>query len=124
MSSSNIHFAKRVLIVEDEEEIRELLEMNLSGQGIRVVSACSGNQAIEVLAKGNIDFIVSDVKMSNGSGIDLLKYLNKNDIKIPFIFLTAYHDLDEKELIQLGALKIFPKPTRFVEIIDFIKTIL
>ncbi len=113
----------RILFVDDEEEIRDLMSINFESIGVDVTLASSGNEALKILADQKFDAVISDVKMSNGSGVDLLKGIKKRGIKIPFIFLTAYLDLDSKELVELGALKVFYKPTKFSEIESFLQEI-
>ena len=111
----------KVLFVDDEEEIRALMTLNFQSMGLVVDTASSGSEALSVLKNHTYDLIVSDVKMANGSGIDLLKELNVRGSKTPFVFLTAYLDLDGKKLLEMGALKVFYKPTKFSEIENFIK---
>lgn len=114
----------KVLFVDDEAEIRDLMSLNFETMGVDVTLASSGNEALKILEQNTFDAIVSDVKMANGSGVDLLEGLNRRGIKTPFIFLTAYLDLDSKKLEELGARKVFYKPTKFSEIEAFLGEIL
>ena len=110
----------KVLFVDDEEEIRDLMSINFESMGVEVTLAGSGNEALKILETEKFDAIVSDVKMADGSGVDLLEGINKRGLDTPFIFLTAYLDLDSKKLVELGARKVFYKPTKFSEIEAFL----
>ena len=112
---------KRILIVEDEKDIQELLAFNLSTEKTSVEVASSGNEALELLEKQKFDLILSDIKMQNGSGIELLAELGRRGGLPPFVFLTAYPDIDEKKLLEMGAVKIFYKPAKFIDIYKFIE---
>ena len=107
---------KKILAVEDEKDIQELLVFNLESDHLEIKTANSGNEALSILENESFDLIISDIKMPNGSGIELLETLKGNGSNTPFIFLTAYLDADEKQLMELGAAKIFFKPARFLEI--------
>lgn len=114
----------RILFVDDEEEIRDLMSINFESMGLEVTLASSGSEALKILEDQKFDIIVSDVKMAGGGGVELLKGIKDRGIETPFIFLTAYLDLDSKELVQLGAIKVFYKPTKFSEIESFLNCIL
>ena len=114
----------KVLFVDDEAEIRDLMSLNFETMGVDVTLASSGNEALKILENNTFNAIISDVKMADGSGVDLLEGINQRGIKTPFIFLTAYLDLDSKQLEKLGARKVFYKPTKFSEIEEFLLKIL
>lgn len=114
----------KILFVDDEEEIRDLMTINFESVGTDITTASSGNEALEILSNKTFDVIISDVKMPNGSGVELLEAINDRNIDIPFIFLTAYLDLDSKKLMELGARKVFFKPTKFTEIEAFLEELL
>ena len=105
---------KKILIVEDNEEYNNDLRALLEDYEIEILSAYSGNEALELIkssGEGCIDLILSDVKMPNGDGVFLLKELSKLDFKIPkFVFLTGYADFLEEDIIKLGATALFCKP--------------
>ena len=90
---------KKVLIVDDEPEILEIIEILLESEfNNKIVTAKSGNEAIEKLKSDqDIEVIVSDYNMPNGTGGDLLKY-NVENRNLPFILCTSefYDDFDEE----------------------------
>jgi len=114
---------KKVLLVDDETDLREVLCYFIQEGGFDVEQAESGNDAIEFLKKNSdIDLIVSDVRMPNGSGMDLLKYLNTDhNVKIPTIILTGYSDYSEEEMIDLGAYRVLAKPMKWKSLVSVIQ---
>jgi PAS domain S-box-containing protein/putative nucleotidyltransferase with HDIG domain len=111
----------KILVVDDKEEGRKLLEAVLIHNGYEVVSAENGKQALEILKSDAIDIIIADILMPVMDGYTLLSNC-KSDPKLknlPFIFYTATYvsDEDEKLAIDLGADLFIRKP---VEIDEFI----
>ena len=105
---------KKILIVEDNEDYNNDLRELLENYEIEILSAFSGNEALEIIkshGEGYIDLILSDVKMPDGDGVFLLKELSKLNFKIPtFVFLTGYADFLEEDIIKLGATALLDKP--------------
>ncbi len=101
-----------VLLVDDEDEIREALEELLSAVGYTVSTANSVDNAIHVLEqKMNIEAIVSDMKMPGKQGVEILPYLNKNKRDIPVLFLTGFGTLETcQEAVRGGAFDYILKP--------------
>lgn len=100
-----------VLVVDDEESLREVLEFEFQRRGYRVLTAASGNQAFEIACAQPIDVVVSDVRMPDGSGVDLLRRLKERDVQLPvIIFVTAYSDLPTEQAYDMGVEAILAKP--------------
>ncbi|MBF0477943.1 MAG: response regulator [Candidatus Omnitrophica bacterium] len=101
-----------VLLVDDEDPIRESLEELLTACGFKVYNGNCVDNAIKVLEKqDDIEAIVSDLKMPGKTGIDLLHYLNENNRQIPVIFLTGYGTLETcQEAVREGAFDYILKP--------------
>ena len=70
---------KSILVVDDEKSQREILEMILSGEGYDVTTASSGEAAMKFVADRHFDLVLSDLKMTGMSGLDLLKQLTDFD---------------------------------------------
>ena len=104
---------KKILIVDDEEVIRKFLRINLLKLGHEVIEAVDGAQALEQLARGTYDLLISDVLMPNKNGWELLKAVRSNprtkDMSV--ILLTAKNeDADMFQGYELGANYYMPKP--------------
>ena len=100
-----------LLIVDDEAEIREIIEINVSSLGYKVLEAGDGEQALEILRSHKVDVVVSDLMMPRMSGISLLTEMRDNDFMQPFIFVTAYPSQDSTiQALRLGAFDYVEKP--------------
>ena len=100
----------KILIVDDEPDILDIIAEEFSCHGHDVFISTSGNKAIELLKKEKFDFVVSDFKMPNGNGLDILKFVNMMDEKPIFFFVSGQSDLSIENCIKLGARQFFSKP--------------
>ena len=101
---------RRILIVEDDEEIRSLLSKYLSDNGFKVMLARDGKQMDEVLASAQVDLIVLDVNLPDEDGFSICMRL-RNSGSPPLIMLTARgEDTDRILGIELGADDYLVKP--------------
>ena len=101
----------KILIVDDEELLREVLSETFAMYGAIVDSAGSGNQAFEKVKENRYDVVITDIRMPDGDGISLLKNINKLDKPHPKLFVSsAYSDLTPEKIRDLGILKVFVKP--------------
>src|SRR5688572_25677185 len=85
---------KSILVVDDEKNQREILETILSGEGYDVTTASSGEAAMKFVADRHFDLVLTDLKMTGMSGLDLLKQLTDFDKSIIVILLTAHGTID------------------------------
>lgn len=100
-----------VLVVDDEEILREVLEFEFQRRGYRVLTAASGNEAFAIVCEQAVDVVVSDVRMPDGSGVDLLRRLKERDVRLPvIIFVTAYSDLTTAQAYDMGVEAVLAKP--------------
>src|SRR5438045_3248291 len=94
----------RILIVDDQRSIRELLEIFLKKEGFNVTSASSAEQALQVLKTAEFDLIISDIKMADMSGIDLLREVRAQNFAGQFILLTGFAAADTAiQALKMGA---------------------
>jgi DNA-binding NtrC family response regulator len=115
----------KVLVVEDDPDIRKILDIFLSEKGFRVKVAESGPRALEMLAEEPIDLILSDVRMPGMSGLDLLRHLKERDPEIQLVLMSAYSSVkDAVEAIQLGAADYVEKPIDFRRLERVLQTVL
>lgn len=114
----------KVLLVEDNSNIRESLEYSFSENNIDLVSKSSINDTIEYLDYNKVDAVILDVTLPDGNGLDLYKYhIMIKDI--PTIFLTA-NDAEEDivKAFEMGASDYITKPFRTLELIARLNRIL
>ena len=80
----------RILIVEDDEEMRSLLEDFLKDEGYEADSANSGSEAFGKLAREPFDLVITDIRMPGLTGLDILSAVKKFQLEIPVIVITAF----------------------------------
>jgi CheY-like chemotaxis protein len=110
---------KTILVVDDEEDVREYLATVLEDAGFRVVTANDGNQALERLQQGRPDFISLDLVMPGKSGMRFLREMRRNRdwADIPFVVVTAHaHDeLGRDDLKDILAERAVSGPSLVLE---------
>ncbi len=101
----------RILIVDDDRSIRELLSMHLEERGFGVVSAATGAEGFRMAAETSPAAIVLDMRLPDASGIDLIPELKKHAAEAPVLMITAHHDMATTILaIKAGAFDYIHKP--------------
>lgn len=100
-----------LLVVDDEAEIREIIEGCVAECGLTVLEAGDGEQALDVLKQNHVDVVISDLMMPRMSGLDLLSEMREQRYLQPFIFVTAYPSQDSTvQALRLGAFDFVEKP--------------
>src|SRR5437764_1126875 len=106
----------RILIVDDERSIRELLEIFLKKEGFTVNSAMSAEDGLVQVRSADFDLIISDIKMTDMSGIDFLRELRKTSFSGQFILLTAFASAETAiQALKMGAFDYILKTENFME---------
>lgn len=82
---------KRILVVDDEENIRTLYKLELEDEGFKVALASSGEEALERLEREAFDLVTLDIKMPGTGGIEVLRRIKERYGNLPVVLLTAYH---------------------------------
>ena len=107
----------RILIVDDEESIREFLEIMLKKEGYEITTAVDGLNAKEILAKKSFDMIISDMQMPNMTGIELLKHIKDTYPDVVFMIITAFGTTETAvEAMKMGAYDYVTKPFKIDEV--------
>ena len=106
-----------ILVVDDEESMRQFLEIALSKAGHRITVAESGRRAIELVDKQAFDLVISDIKMPDMSGVEVLRHVTDTDPRIPVVMITAYASAETAvEALRLGAYDYLTKPFNLEEL--------
>src|SRR5262249_11078729 len=106
----------KILIVDDERSIRELLEIFLKKEGFTVSSVSSAEEALVQVKSTEFDVIISDINMKEVSGIDLLRRLRDNNFAGQFILLTAFASAETAiQALKMGAYDYILKTENFME---------
>ena len=102
---------KRVLVVDDEANMRRVLEIMLSRRGYRTLSAEDGRQALAMAQEHPVDLVISDLRMPGMSGIELLRELRAAGNDLPLIIITAQGTIESAvEAMRLGACDYLLRP--------------
>ena len=101
----------QILVVDDEQKMRDLLSMMLERRGFKVDRAVNGRNAWDMLNQNTYDVVISDIKMPEMDGRDLIRKMRHNRIPSPVIFITAFATIDSAvDMMQLGACDYLTKP--------------
>jgi two-component system response regulator HydG len=104
----------RILVVDDEASARSGLEKLLKQEGYTVDAAVDGTSALERFAEAPADVVVTDLKMPNMDGIELLKKLREQDVDVPVLVCTAFGDVSTAvQAMRAGAEDYLTKPIDF-----------
>ncbi|MDF2676163.1 MAG: DNA-binding response regulator [Bacillota bacterium] len=110
-----------ILVVEDEDDIRNLIKINLEDEGYNVFSACNGLEALKILKNESVNLILLDVMMPRLDGFNLLRKI-REESTVLVIFLTARSDDMDKVLgLELGADDYLAKPFSMNELLARVK---
>lgn len=116
---------KRILIVDDDDEIRELLEFDVAQSGYFVDTACNGMEGLNKALNNSYDLILLDVMMPKMNGFDVCRNIRQAKLSIPVLMLTAKGTIDDKtEGFDCGADDYLVKPFDIQEVLLRIKVLL
>ena len=115
-----------ILVIEDEESLRFMLESKLSQAGYAVGVAATGKDALAKFQSGQkYDLILCDLKMPNMSGLDLFREFKEMGGRVPFVIITGYPEREKiMEAIQLGVQDVILKPIKHSELLERIDAFL
>jgi len=117
MSAAKALTGKSILIVDDEPDLREFLADEIRMIGASVYEAENGRKAFEIVKNEKIDAIISDIRMPDGDGVELLDRVRSENPGIPvLIFITGYTDLSGADAYNKGAEAIIAKPFNFEQV--------
>ncbi len=104
---------RTILVVDDEQSMREFLEILLTGEGFQVMTAPNGRAALEVFERkrGAIDLVIQDLKMPGIDGVELLRRFKERCPDLPVVVITAFSTWDSAvEAMRLGSYDYIRKP--------------
>ncbi len=112
-----------ILIVEDEQAIRDLLRLSLTNAGYRCTCACDGTQAADILESTRFDLVLLDVMIPGIDGFELMPYIRT--LQIPVIFLTAKNAVSDRvKGLKMGAEDYIVKPFAVLELLARVEGVL
>ncbi|MEK8129050.1 response regulator transcription factor [Paenibacillus filicis] len=115
---------ERILVIEDDAAIRQLLEQFLSSQGYAVTSASDGAEGLELWNQDTYDLVISDIMMPNLNGHDVVRILRQQS-NVPIILLTALHEEhDQIQGFENGTDDYMTKPFSYKLLIKRVEAVL
>ena len=116
---------KRILVVDDDKELRTHLVDILKGAGYHIDAAASGNEAVAKAAAGTYDVILLDMIMPKGSGADALVEIRKTAPRSKVIMITAFATIEnDVDAMKRGAYEFISKPFKINELLTTIRRVL
>ena len=110
---------KDVLIVEDDDSLRESLEMYLQERGLTVYTAADGENGLKLWRRHSPQVIILDIKLPDASGLELLPVITEADPEVKVVMITAFHDMETTiEAMRLGAYDYIRKPLKADELAE------
>src|ERR1700722_3809444 len=104
---------KRILIVDDEPNVRLNFRTTLETEGYEAVEVCSGEEALQLLAGHSFALAILDLRMPGMDGLELLAKMRETGIRVPAMIVTAYSDVPNAvKAMKLGAIDFLQKPLR------------
>jgi len=102
---------KKIIVIDDDNSFRRVLEYNLQEEGYEVLCASSGEDGLALFRENNADLVITDVKMNGISGLDVLCAVKKISPEMRVIVVTAFGTADNAEAaMKLGAADYITKP--------------
>jgi len=103
--------ADTILLIDDDASLRRVTEYNLGTVGFRVLTAASGNEGLDVFRQQGVDLVITDVKLGDMSGLDVLRAVKEENPDTPVIVITAFGSIEMAvEAMKHGAFHFVPKP--------------
>ncbi len=114
---------KKILLIDDEENILKIIKKFLQDNGFSVRTATDKETALKILDKEDFDIVLSDYRLPDGTGMEILEFFREREPNKPFIMITAYGSINGAvEAMQKGASHYIAKPIDFedlLKILDF-----
>lgn len=115
---------KRILLVEDEENLHFAIKLNLEMEGFNVISIFNGKNAVSKFKEGRFDLIILDVMLPEMNGFDICEAIRLENSKVPILFLTAKSSNDDKIKGLKMADDYLTKPFNLKELLLRVKNLL
>ena len=121
MKSNDLQYP--VLVVDDEADIRDLMEMTLMKMGLRVDTAVGVDDAKEKLENNDYSLVLTDMRMPDGSGLEVVQHINKLMLDTPVAVITAFGNADQAvEALKEGAFDYLQKPITLSQLRSLVKS--
>ncbi|MGM0596900.1 MAG: HD domain-containing phosphohydrolase [Myxococcota bacterium] len=119
---SDFKNTKKILVVDDEAVIRDVMEDYLSSEGYEVISVDNGHEALLELEEERYDALISDLMMPEMSGLELIEQINQKEFQLVTIIMTGYGTIETAvKAMKIGAYDYILKPFKMEEVLQVLK---
>ena len=116
---------KKILIIDDESQIRTMLKMMLEKEGFDTIVASNGKEGMQLFREEAVDLVITDIIMPEKEGVELIQELKKNDSNLPIIAISGGGKNSPDTYLNiaklLGAYAVFEKPVAKEKLINAVK---
>jgi two-component system response regulator PilR (NtrC family) len=117
--------AHRVLVVDDEADILELLELTLMRMGLEVERAANVRQALDLLKAGEFDLCLTDMRLPDGDGLELVRHIGEHCDDLPVAVITAHGSMENAvAALKAGAFDYIAKPVALEQLRTLVRSAL
>lgn len=113
-----------ILIVDDEPDLLDILKFALEGEGFRTITAARVGEALAVLRRTQVDLVLTDVRMPEGDGLQILVEAKRLNPQTAVILMTGFADVGPTEAVAQGAAKLLLKPFEHSQLIATVRSLL
>jgi two-component system chemotaxis response regulator CheY len=119
----------KIMIVDDEQDVREALKLQLAGKNFQILEAENGEEAITTMKKGdhmvNVGLILCDIRMPKVNGVECIDYLKREAPGIPIVVITAFPDTElATSLLKKGVKDYLVKPVSKEKLISTVDNLI
>ena len=123
--NNQIDLKKPVLVIDDEADIRDLMELTLIKMGLSVQTAAGVAEAKKALRNHTFSLVLTDMRMPDGSGLEIVDYITAHNLDIPIAVITAYGNaVQAVEALKNGAFDYLQKPITLAQLRTLVKSVL
>ena len=113
-----------ILLVEDDDSVRELIGRALRANGFDVVAAASGEEALDLEHDRHVDVLLSDVMLPNQNGFEVANQIHARSPRIPIVFMSGYYDQAVAEAAHLDiSSTILQKPFAMADLLEHLRAL-
>ncbi len=110
---------KRVLVVDDSEDLRVFMRLLLVEHGYDVVVASTGAQALELLREDAFDLLLLDLVIPDIAGVELIGRIRETNAALNIVVVSGYAGcLEQRRLSEMGVRRVMPKPFKTVDVLE------
>jgi CheY-like chemotaxis protein len=120
-SAPPVPIAPVLLVVDDEEDLRDVIRYHFTRRGYQVIEAGCAVEALRLLRERPVDVVISDMRMPGGDGTEILRTARALEPPVPVILISGYYPSDDEPLRSDGAAAVLAKPCPKEEMFEAVR---